>query len=98
MKEDLQVLLGAKGLRQCTGVKKLAMQRTPRGQNGLKLMTLQAIFNHFYLDFCPSDDADRQVSTCSIQWCKKTCFENPVAYARIVLGPSNKECIKLNYS
>ena len=50
---------------------KTGYAKDPRDQNGLKLMTLQAIFNHFYLDFCPSDDADRQVSTCSIQWCKK---------------------------
>ena len=51
-------------------------------------MTLQAIFDHFYLELNPSDNADRQVSTCSIQWCKKMTFEEVVACTLIVLGPS----------
>ena len=42
-----------------------------KGHNCLKLMTLEAIFDHFYLKLNPSGNADRQVSTCSIQWCKK---------------------------
>ena len=65
-----------------------ATWRQCNGHNCLKLMTLQAIFDHFYLELNPSDNADRQVSTCSIQWCKKTTFEEVVACALIVYGPS----------
>ena len=47
---------------------------------------LSSDFRPFFLN--PSDNADRQVSTCSIQWCQKTTFEEVVACALVVLGPS----------